>query len=116
LAAANIKLGIVSSDTPENVQDFVARYDLHPLFQVHLGSTLELSKPNPQLFYRACEYLGVAPEETLAIGDATSDIQMAHAAGAAGCICVTWGWSGKAQLSQANSLITSFSDLQISSG
>ncbi len=110
--AAGVKLAIVSSDTTENVQDFVSRYGLNALIQLALGSDGEWSKPDPNLFHQACDQLGVMPEATLAIGDSQSDIEMARSAGAAGCVCVSWGWSTKAQLHQANSLIHSFSELR----
>lgn len=91
LAAVPLKLGILSTDTPENVQDFVLKYDLASYLQVQLGSLPGLSKPDPIFFQRACELLGVTPQTTLMVGDAPLDLQMARAAGAGGCVGVTWG-------------------------
>lgn len=100
-------------DTTENVQDFVERYQLNALVQVAIGSDASLSKPNPELFRHACEKLEISPDQALAIGDSTADIEMAHAAKARGCVGVSWGWTQMTHLSQADSLITCFTDIQI---
>lgn len=40
------------------------------------------SKPHPDMIEQLTDYLGVAPENTLMIGDTSHDLQMAHNAGA----------------------------------
>lgn len=89
LIAADIQIGLVSADSPSNVQDFLDYYNLHPLIPVAYGSTPTLSKPDPALLVQTCHALNVSPAQTLVIGDAATDTQMAHAAHAAGALEIT---------------------------
>lgn len=98
LAAANLKVGILSSDTIENVQDFVQTYQLESYIQLQMGVDQAPTKPDPVLFQQACEFLGTTPEVTLMIGDSQADIKMASNAGAAGCIGFTGGWTAPTHL------------------
>ena len=41
------------------------------------------SKPHPEIFLKACEALGVAPEQTISVEDSHNGIRAAHAAGMA---------------------------------
>ncbi|XHX76569.1 MAG: HAD family hydrolase [Stenomitos frigidus ULC029] len=113
LTEAGILVGITSADTTENVKDFVERYELGTCVQVGLGIDSAPGKPDPTIFYQACNLLGVSPETVLVIGDAAADMQMAKTAKAAGCVGVTWGWTQLVQLRQADTAIANFSDIQI---
>lgn len=106
LSNAGVKLGIVSSDTLENVQDFVQKYQLVDLFQMQWGEGQGLTKPNPAIFYTACEALGVPPTATLMVGDAATDMIMGRTAGAAGCIGAGWGWTTEIVLPQADVMLS----------
>ena len=88
---AGLKLAILSADTQTAVEAFVQRHDLSAYFQVVRGVTADgLKKPDPRLFLQTCEELGVQPANTLMIGDAPGDIQMAKQAGAKGAIAICW--------------------------
>lgn len=114
LAAAGLKLGIVSSDTSTNVEDFVAVHQLMPYLQAQTGIDDGPGKPDPDCVYRSCQALEVTPEKTLIIGDSQADIQLARAANLAGCIGVTWGWSQPlTTISGADVSIAEFSDIQL---
>lgn len=113
LAAANLKLGILSSDSSENVKAFSEKYQLSPYLKLHGGTDGLISKPNPVLFQQACESLGVAPENTLMIGDSQADIDLAKAAKAAGCVGVTWGWSRRLDLIDADSSAHELDQIQV---
>lgn len=113
LAEAGIKTGIVSSDSPSHVQEFVECYQLESLVQVALGSDAALSKPNPQLVYRACQDLGVHPSEILVVGDSSADVEIARAAVTAGCVGVGWGGATPIMLRQCNAFIQEFSEIQL---
>jgi len=94
LAAAGIKLGVLSSDTPHNIRDFLETHQLHPYFQELVGAEPgKPEKPDPMLLYFICEQLAVSPAQTLMIGDAQGDLDMAAAVGS-GAIGVRWGWPG----------------------
>lgn len=113
LVAANLKVGILSSDTSRNVQDFVQKYQLEPVIQLSMGTDVGPSKPDPLLFKQACAALGVVPGVTLMVGDSEADIVMARAAGAAGCIGVTWGWTESPSLMNADVAIARCDEFQI---
>jgi phosphoglycolate phosphatase len=113
IAEANLKIGILSSDTTANVQDFVDKYELNDLVQLIMGTDTGLSKPNPELLRQACAALNVLPERAIVIGDSAADIEMACAANAAGCIGILREQTNPASLKQANTLVKTFSAIQV---
>lgn len=88
LGDRGLKIGIISADTTVAVRKFMVDHQLEDLIQLGLGSDGEAVKPDPQLFWQACENLDVAPRETLIVGDTGADILMAQAGGAAGAIAI----------------------------
>jgi phosphoglycolate phosphatase len=102
LADAGLKLGILSADTTENVQSFVSHYQLNNYIELQMGVDSELSKPDPALFLKACDTIGVSPEATLMVGDSTADMEMAKQAGAAGFIAVCRGSLAGSNLQDAD--------------
>ncbi|MCC0178238.1 HAD family hydrolase [Waterburya agarophytonicola K14] len=83
-----LKLGILSADSTQGVEEFVTNHKLQDYIQLSMGVDGKLLKPDPQLYIQACQALKVAPEQTLMVGDSWGDIQMAKAAKAAGTIAV----------------------------
>lgn len=104
LLDADLKIGLLSSDSSANVNDFVERHDLQPYFHHAAGIDLPPGKPDPKALFQICEALAVAPAATLVIGDSLADIQMAQAAQAGGCIGVTWGWPRPPALKGASAI------------
>ncbi|HYW18748.1 MAG TPA: HAD family hydrolase [Nodularia sp. (in: cyanobacteria)] len=90
LSAAGIKLGIISAATTAEVSDFVVRHELTDYIGLQKGVDDGPGKPDPVLFLQACQALGVEPGNTLMVGDAVGDMQMARNAKAGGCIGITW--------------------------
>lgn len=45
------------------------------------GNHITRSKPDPEVFFRAAEYLGIQPEQALVVEDAEAGILAAHAGG-----------------------------------
>lgn len=113
LSTAGLKLGLLSSDTSNHVQDFVLRYELASYFQVQMGTDGGVSKPNPLLLQQACQTLEVSVESVLVVGDSAIDIELSRAAKAAGCIAVTWGGVPSAALSSADVVIDRYEHLQV---
>jgi phosphoglycolate phosphatase len=109
LTDAGLRLGIVSSDSTENVRDFVEKYELMAYFQVQMGVGI-FSKPDPRLLQQACEGLGVTVGQTLVIGDSLADVLLAR--GAAGCIGFTGGWS-RAFALETNPVIHQFEEIEV---
>ncbi len=108
---AGLRLGILSSDSTDNVKDFVEKNQLAPYFQLQMGTDGILGKPDPRLLQQACNALEVSPGQTLVIGDSQADIQMARA-GAAGCIGVMGGWSTAFHL-PADAVIHQLEEIEI---
>ena len=70
--------------TEDNAQEISAK---RPLYVI-TGSDVKNKKPDPEIFLRAAESAGIAPENALVIEDAISGVQAAKAAGMT-CIGVT---------------------------
>lgn len=104
-----LKLGILSSDSAANIQDFVDCYELSGYFQTLIGAQIGISKPNPALLTLACQTLGVDPQRTLIIGDTPADVKMTPLA-----IGVTWGGSTIAQLVGAAAIAEHPANIQLS--
>lgn len=113
LSASEIKVGIFSSDTTENINDFLQFHQLVAYID-HVQGTdqANLAKPNPELVLRTCEALGVSPQSTLFLGDSILDLQTARHAGVAGFIYVNW--SKSANPIESDAMISSWLDLELS--
>lgn len=113
-AQAGLKLGILSADTTDQVQAFAQTYQLSSKIYAYQGVDGDaISKPDPQLYEAICHKLDVSPEQTLMVGDSTLDMRMARAAGSAGGVGVTWGWTAKVAIAQSHCIITEPSGLRI---
>jgi phosphoglycolate phosphatase len=113
LKQQGVKVAVVSGDQTENLDCFVEHYQLQPYIDLTWGADRAPAKPDPACFQAVCAQLGVDPAATLMVGDATSDMAMAQAAGAAGCIGVQWGWSIPVTIDQADGIITQWSGLEV---
>ena len=90
LVPTGVQLAIVSAARTASVERFVPDHGLSQQFSLLLGSDQGPSKPDPALYQWACQRLGVAPQQTVMIGDAQGDIAMAKQAGAKAVIAVQW--------------------------
>jgi phosphoglycolate phosphatase len=112
LSEAGLKLGILSAATFEEVHAFVRHHQLNDYIQVQIGVDDGPSKPDPVLFWQACQSLGVEPLSTLMVGDSVGDMQMARNANAAGCIGISW--LGELEnLEGANVLISQLNEIEV---
>lgn len=82
LRARGYPLGIVSN-WDSSLLELLAAHGLSGHFSAILVSAREgVGKPAPEIFWRACRSLGVAPEEALHVGDSREeDFEAARAAG-----------------------------------
>lgn len=113
LRRSGLKLGVVSSDIRENIEKFLDFYHLREYIEAIQGAEPHLTKPNPQVFWSACDQLGVSPQQTLMVGDSPGDFTMARSAQAAGSIGVAWGWSKPPNLEQADVAIAKLDEIQV---
>lgn len=105
LRAKGLKLGIGSSS--KNAGFILNRIGLEGYFDaVCDGNCISRSKPDPEVFVKAAEMLGVPPEHCLVVEDAKAGV---HAAVAGGMDCAAIGDAVCCE--QATHRLTTFSDL-----
>jgi phosphoglycolate phosphatase len=93
LRAAGLRLACVTNKAAEFTAPLLEKTGLAPFFGALVtADQVGARKPDPAAFLHACGLLGVAPEESAAIGDSAND---ALAARAAGCrvLLVSYGYS-----------------------
>lgn len=80
LAKTNVKLAMITSDSTENAQRTLERFEVLKYFCAVEGSDITPSKPSPRALLRVCKKAGVDPSRTIVIGDAPNDVRMAREA------------------------------------
>ena len=97
LRSRGLLLGIGSSS--KNTRFILSRIGLGDYFdKISDGTNITRSKPDPEVFLKAAEYLGLAPADCLVVEDAKAGVEAASAAGmdsaaigdAAGCGLATY--------------------------
>ena len=100
LRERGLLLGIGSSS--KNTKFILSRIGLGDYFdKISDGTNITRSKPDPEVFLKAADYLGLKPADCLVVEDAKAGIEAARAAGmdsaaigdAAGCGLATWDLS-----------------------
>ncbi len=82
LKEEGIKIGLASSTRYEVVRQELQDASILPYFQsLTCGDMVKQSKPEPEIFLKACESLCVKPEEAIAIEDSFNGIRSAYRAG-----------------------------------
>lgn len=82
LKKANIPFGIGSSTPRANIDLIIQREQLDGLFQVIISAEdVKQGKPNPEVFLKVAERLGVTPKNSLVFEDAYVGIEAALAGG-----------------------------------
>jgi beta-phosphoglucomutase len=105
LRAAGVKLAIGSSS--KNAKYILKQLGLAGYFdEISDGNNITRSKPDPEVFLKASEYLGLTSSECLVVEDAVAGVE---AALAGGMHCAAIGDAVKSNL--ANYQLTKFSDL-----
>jgi beta-phosphoglucomutase len=80
LRGRGLKLAIGSSS--KNAKFILERIGLGDYFdEISDGTNISHSKPDPEVFLKAAEYLGIDPARCVVIEDAVAGIDAAHAAG-----------------------------------
>lgn len=82
LKERKMKLAVASSTRREIVEEELRDGGLFSYFDVIIaGDMVKNSKPEPDIYLKACECLKVTPKEAYAIEDSFNGIRSAHAAG-----------------------------------
>lgn len=93
------KLGIFTRTHPDVLRESIAKFDLGP-FDVLTTRADGPPKPDPAQVHLACARAGIAPAQTLAVGDHVFDVQAARGAGARSAGVLT-GSGSRAELEAA---------------
>ena len=76
------KLAVASSTPQWEVERHLKDAGVYDYFQtVICGDMVSKSKPEPEIYLKACEAIGVQPEEALALEDSRNGLMSAHRAG-----------------------------------
>ena len=82
LKEKNLKLAVASASPLERIEMNLNNVDVLDYFDVRVsGWQVENGKPAPDIFLKATEELGIAPENCYVFEDAYNGIHAAHAAG-----------------------------------
>ena len=85
-------LGAVTGKSRRGLTQIFEMYGFTPHFTVSRTADDCPSKPHPAMVTECCDATGIAAIDTIVIGDAIYDMQMAKSAGAA-AIGVAWGYA-----------------------
>lgn len=113
LRGAGLALACLTNKPQAFACDLLAAKGLDSHFsQVFGGDSFERKKPDPLPVLKTCEVLGIAPHETLMVGDSSNDAQAGHAAGC-GVVLVTYGYNHGEPIRQIPALawVDVFSDV-----
>lgn len=76
------RVGLASSTKKQVIEEELGQAGLLSFFQVIIGGDMVAnSKPDPEIYQRACQEMGVHPAHTYAIEDSFNGVRAAHAAG-----------------------------------
>ena len=82
LEEKGIRLSVASSTNRQGTREHLAESRILDRFEVVVGGDMVTNgKPHPDIFLKAAEALGTAPEECIVVEDSPAGIQAAHAAG-----------------------------------
>lgn len=109
----DVLIGIATGKAQRGVRHIIDQFGLEGVFTTIQTSDDAPSKPHPGMILQAMNECGAAPEDTVMIGDAVFDIDMAHAAGVR-AIAVSWGFQPRDALEQAKpyAIVNDFNELE----
>lgn len=96
----NLLIGAVTGKSRRGLKLVMETHGFDKYFVVGRTADDCPSKPHPAMVTECCDETGIRPEDTLVIGDAIYDMQMAKAAGAK-AVGVSWGYASVGELKEA---------------
>ena len=82
LKRKNFKIALASSSPKKNINNVLEELDIKDEFDAIIsGEDFKESKPNPEIYIKTCEILGVRPKDAIAIEDSDYGIDSAKNAG-----------------------------------
>lgn len=109
-AIPEVLLGVATDKSRRGLDKLIEGHGLEGLFVTQQVADFHPSKPHPSMILQAMADAGVAPAETVMIGDTSFDMEMARAAGVTG-IGVAWGYHARHRLGDAVVILDDFSGL-----
>jgi len=107
----NVKLVVASSASIKNIETVLKMFNLERFFETKIsGDEVNNGKPAPDIFLYAVKIIGAEPEECIVIEDSKNGVEAAKSAGMK-CIGFENPNSGKQDLSSADIVINSFSEI-----
>ena len=104
-------LAVASSSLREQIDFILNKLDLRQFFRHTVsGEDVPVGKPNPDIFLKAAEWLGVNEQSCLVIEDSCNGVMAAKKANMK-CIAYINPNSGKQDLSSADMKISSFNEI-----
>ncbi len=101
LEAAGYQIGCVTNKAAAFTLPLLKQMGIFDYFKIVIsGDTLPRKKPDPMPLLHAAEFFGVAPENSLMIGDSTNDVKAARAAGFE-IACMTYGYNHGVDIREA---------------
>ncbi|MDO4437673.1 MAG: HAD family phosphatase [Coriobacteriaceae bacterium] len=82
LKDAGYTLALATSSYREGAVEKMKRFGFYPYFATSaFGDEIERSKPEPDIYLKTAEHLGIDPRECVAVEDSFNGVRAAHAAG-----------------------------------
>jgi len=107
----NIKLALASSGEKDRINAVLERMGIKDCFEVIVsGDDVKNPKPDPEIFIKAVDKLGLKPEECIVIEDSLNGMK---AAKAAGTICFGYENKFNSDYSYADCVLTGFDGLDV---
>jgi len=97
-------MGVVTGKSHSGLLRVLASFELSDLFLVLRTADCTHSKPHPAMVLECMQEMGVEAAETIVVGDALFDVQMAQAAGVP-CIGVSFGVAESSDLINAGAKV-----------
>ena len=111
--AEGVLVAIASSSTSDWVDGHLRRLGLDGLFPVVITrDQAGVAKPDPAVYLKACEGLGVPPSEAVALEDSTHGVESAKRAGLS-VIAVPNRITARFDLSKADLVVPSLADISL---
>ncbi|MDO8578113.1 MAG: HAD family phosphatase [Dehalococcoidales bacterium] len=112
LSKSKIKMALVSSTPPRNIDSVLESLEIKGVFQTIIsGADVSKGKPDPECFLLAASRLGVKPENCVVIEDSTAGVSAAKSAGMK-CIAIT-NTRPRNQLKKADLVIDTLENIDI---